>query len=160
MVIMTHLSYRTFQKVCKLKPMAVADCVAIKDDSVLLVKRTYPPFKDMWCLPGGFMDNYETIEQTALRELKEETGATGKVISLIGVYSGSKRDPRCTTIDVAYLIEITRLTRKHDDESSEVKFFPINMLPILGFDHSTIVKDAIKILRKRKSRRIVAHQLE
>lgn len=148
---MTHLDYRTFRKVCKLKPMAVADCVAIKNNSVLLVKRAYPPFKGVWCLPGGFMDNDETIEETALRELEEETGAKGRIISLVGVYSGPKRDPRCNTLDAAYLIEIVSSTGRRDKESSDMRFFPFNKLPKrMGFDHSRIIKDAIKILRKRK----------
>ncbi len=147
---MAHLSYKDFQRVCKLKPMAVADCVAIKNNSVLLVKRAYPPFKGMWSLPGGFMDNNETIEQTALRELKEETGATGRIIGLIGVYSGRKRDPRCTTLDAAYLIRIIKMDEKRDKESSDVRFFPINKLPKLGFDHSLIIKDSLRLLRKKK----------
>jgi len=148
---MVHLSYEDFKKVCKLKPMAVSDAVAIRNDSVLLVKRNYPPFRGRWTLPGGFMENDETIEQTCLRELREETGASGKIVCLVGVYSGKGRDPRCNTIDAAFLVQIIKIAKKRDSESSEVKFFPFGKLPKLGFDHSLIVKDALRCYKKMKS---------
>ncbi len=55
-------------------------------DKILLIKRNTIPFKGYWALPGGRMDPGETIEQTIVREVKEETGLDVVVVSLIGEY--------------------------------------------------------------------------
>ena len=148
---MTEKEWKTFWKI---KPTTCSDSVVIRGNEIVLVKRAYKPHIGCWALPGGVMDNGETIEETAIREVKEETGIDGKIISLVGVYSGLKRDPRGTTLSVAFLVQFIRLSGKPDDESLEVKFFPLNKMPKnIAFDHKTIIKDALKLLRKRKKRR-------
>lgn len=147
---MTHLSHDRFMKLWKMKPMASSDCVVIDNDRILLVKRATEPFNGYWCLPGGIMDNGESIEQTAMREVKEETGVKAKIVSLLGVYSKPGRDPRGTSVSVVFLMKPLKFTGKHDKEVSDVKFFPINKIPNLGFDHNRIVSDALKLLRKKK----------
>ncbi len=150
---MTHLPHRTFKKLWKLKPIAATDCVVVKDSSILLVKRATPPFKGWWCLPGGIMNVGETTEQAALRELKEETGVTAKIISLVGGYSGPKRAPRGTTVAVCYLMKTVKFGRKRDNETSDIKFFHVNKLPErIGFDHRKMIKDALKLLKENKKR--------
>ena len=149
---MTHISHDEFLRLWKLKPMAVADCVIVKNNKILLIKRATTPYKDWWCLPGGLMDVGETIEQTAIREAKEETGITARIISLVGTYSGPKRDPRGTTVSICYLMRPVKITSEHDNEVSDVRFFPFNKLPAkLGFDHKKMISDALKLLRKRKA---------
>ena len=94
------------------RPAVTADCVVIgsaADSSryVLLIQRGNEPYKGCWALPGGFMDMDETLEQCALRELKEETGLTpsGDITELKS-FSTVDRDPRGRTITVAFLIEM------------------------------------------------------
>jgi len=62
--------------------------------SVVLIKRGEHPYMNDWALPGGFVKPNETVEQTAYRELKEETGISNILLSQLQVFSEPKRDPR------------------------------------------------------------------
>ena len=124
-------------------PKVTADGVVIKDNKILLVKRKNPPFKGRWALPGGFVEYKEKTEDTVLREVLEETGLKTKIRHLAGVYSDPDRDPRGHTITVVYLLEITGGGLKSGDDASDAKFFNINDLPDLSFDHDRIIKDVI-----------------
>ena len=69
-------------------PLPVAAVVLVNHDrEILLVKRAKEPSKDMWCFPIGFAEMGESIEDAALRELKEETGVDGKIVQLVDVCS-------------------------------------------------------------------------
>lgn len=151
--MMVHMSEKEWKHFWKIKPTACSDSVVIRGNKVLLVKRAFKPYTGWWTLPGGVMDTDERIEETALREVMEETGVKGKIISMIGVYSGPKRDPRGTSLSVAYLMKFVKVSGKPDNESLEVRFFPVNRLPKnIGFDHRQMIKDALKILHKNKER--------
>ncbi len=145
-----HIAEDMFNRLWKMKPFISTDTVVIKDDEVLLVRRAIEPFRDQWVLPGGLMDIGEKIEQTAVREVREETGFDVKLLKLIGVYSGPHRDPRGTTAAVCFLAEIIGKAGDHDHEISEVKFFPLDELPNrMGFDHRDMIRDALKVYGKR-----------
>lgn len=77
-----------------------------KDDepelSVLLVKRGEHPYMNKWALPGGFLRSDETLEECALRELKEETNLSAASIIPVGVFSNPNRDPRGRIISNAF----------------------------------------------------------
>jgi len=70
-------------------PLPVVSTILPIDRSILLVKRKFRPYKGMWCLPSGFAEVDESIEDAAVRELEEETGVKGKIISLVDVDSCS-----------------------------------------------------------------------
>ena len=70
-------------------PIPATASVIIKNNKVLLVKRKYDPKKGQWCLPGGFIELNETPENACLRELKEETGLSGKIDKLIDALHSS-----------------------------------------------------------------------
>ncbi len=70
--------------------------------SILLIKRGEHPFKDSWALPGGFLRGTETIEECAIRELKEETGITPSTIFQSGIFSNPDRDPRGRIISSSF----------------------------------------------------------
>jgi len=76
-----------------------------KELRLLLIERKEDPFADHWALPGGHIKMNETLEQTALRELKEETGITGKDVHVeqLFTFGNPGRDPRGRYITVAYL---------------------------------------------------------
>jgi len=128
---------------CK-NPSITADGILLKDKQILLVQRKNEPFKGKWALPGGFVEYGEKTEDTVVREVFEETGLKTKICGLAGVYSDPKRDPRGHTITVAYVLEITSGTLKASDDASAVKFFKVNKLPTLSFDHEIIINDAIQ----------------
>jgi 8-oxo-dGTP diphosphatase len=134
------------------RPMLTADCMVVNDrDEVLLVRRGNEPFKGCWALPGGFMEMAETIKRCAVRELEEETGIhlTEHDIKLIGVYSAPNRDPRGRTVTAAYIVSEKWKTEsgkpQAGDDAAEVRWWPLNALPPLAFDHAKIVSDGQRL---------------
>ncbi|MBU0975230.1 MAG: NUDIX hydrolase [Patescibacteria group bacterium] len=119
------------------------DSVVIKNNKILLIKRRYDPFKDHWALPGGLVDYGETVENSCLRELKEETNLEGNIKSLVGVYSDPKRDPRGQVISIAFLVEQVSGVLQARDETTDAMWFDLGSLPNLAFDHSKIINDAL-----------------
>ncbi len=111
-------------------------------DGVVLIRRGHPPFQGSFALPGGFVDDDETTEQAARREVKEETGLDVRLVGLIGVYSGPGRDPRGSTLSVVYRGQITAGHLRAGDDASEAAVFPCEALPELAFDHGQILYDA------------------
>ncbi len=129
------------------RPAVTADCIVITNEplpKVLLIQRGADPFKGAWAFPGGFMNMDETTEQCAIRELEEETGLKVATVHQIGAYSKVDRDPRGRTITVAYLAIIDSPQEvQGQDDAAKAKWFPINELPTLAFDHADIMADAI-----------------
>lgn len=91
-----------------------------KHFSVLLVKRDNYPYKDKWCLPGGFIKVDEDIEDAPLRILKSETGISDIYLEQLYTYGEVDRDPRMRVISTSYmaLIDKNRLRDKLKDNAS------------------------------------------
>lgn len=121
-------------------PLPTVDVViAHPGMGIVLVKRRYPPLG--WALPGGFVDYGETVESAALREAKEETGLDVALGDLLGVYSDPSRDSRLHTISTVFAARCSEPDRiKGGDDASEARFFLLNALPELAFDHRLILK--------------------
>jgi len=119
--------------------------VIIRDQSgkILLEKRSDC---GLWGIPGGRIEPGESVERTAVREIREETGLTVRVTRLFGVYSGSRA--RLVTfpervvqlVDSMVEAEIVRGTLKCSHESEELAFFPLSRLP------KDIVPPAMEVL--------------
>jgi len=71
--------------------------------SVLLVKRHNYPFKDKWCLPGGFVSNKETSEEAARRILAKETNLHNVYLEQLYTFDEINRDPRTRVFSIAYM---------------------------------------------------------
>lgn len=132
------------------RPALTADIILfLRSESpvhVLLIKRKYPPFKDCWALPGGFMDMHETLEQAAIRELEEETGIVVKELLQFKTFDKPDRDPRGRTIStVFYAFLQEKPAAKASDDASELLWYSINKLPELAFDHKDILTEAAKL---------------
>ncbi len=109
---------------------------------VLLIERGNEPFKNKWALPGGFVDMDERLETACIRELQEETGLKVNNMQQFKVYDAINRDPRHRTISVAFSVEVEKMGKvTGGDDASCAKWFPINQLPELGFDHRHILSD-------------------
>lgn len=70
---------------------------------VLLIKRANYPYKDYWALPGGFVRSGEDVEETARRELYEETNVRNVYLQLVGIYGKKDRDPRGWIVSNAFM---------------------------------------------------------
>lgn len=131
------------------RPAVSADCVIIdeKEQQVLLVERKNNPYKNMWALPGGFIEEEETVETGAKREVEEETGLKDVKLELVGVFSDPDRDPRGRIITLAFLARIQKSSAKPTagDDAGKVQWFSLDNLPELAFDHDKIIKKALRI---------------
>lgn len=134
-------------------PALTTDCVVFGFDgsalSLLLVNRGIEPYKGKWALPGGFVRMDETVEEGALRELREETGVDDIYVEQLQAFSSIDRDPRERVVTVAFLAFV----RQDDynviagDDAAQAQWFPVEDLPELAFDHSEIIRVALEKLR-------------
>ena len=136
-------------------PAVTADCIVFacqnEKTQVLLIKRGSEPCKDMWALPGGFMNINESAEEAAIRELKEETGIDVKEVTQVGAYSKVDRDPRERVITIAFYTVIDNPVKAvGQDDAKQAEWFTLDNLPTLAFDHSEILSAAIGMLNKNK----------
>ena len=91
-----------------------------------------------WGIPGGSMELYETIEETAIRELKEEAGIKADELELVTILSGKEYyfeypngDKMCTVIVLFKVLNYTGDIKVADNESKQLKFFSLDNLPSL-----------------------------
>ncbi len=119
-------------------PGLAVDIIVERNGKVLLIKRKDAPYKGEWAFPGGFIDyGKETIEQTAVRELKEETEliAELKDIELLGVASKPDRDPRGHVVALQFIVKKAEGEPKAADDAEEAEWFSFDNMPKLAFDH-------------------------
>jgi len=109
-------------------PTPAVAVILLKADQVLLVKRKYEPKAGDWSLPAGFLEYDETVEETARREAKEETGLDIALDGIFGVYSGFE-DPRAQVLLVVYRGTIVGGELKAGDDAEEARFFALKELP-------------------------------
>lgn len=141
--------------------------VDIQNLQVLLIKRGQSPFKDVWALPGGFCIPFESVDDTARRELAEETGVSESFVKLVGTFSDVGRDPRGWIISQAFLsiVEQDKVSLRAGSDAWEAEWFTVGQADekitlthgdtvlrlgenSLAFDHDKILETLLRELQE------------
>ena len=118
---------------------------------VLLVRRRYEPYESYWALPGGGIEATETLEEAAVRELREETGVVDTFMEQLATFSEVGRDPRGRVISCCYLalVDAARVQLRPGSDAREAAWRPLEPLlqdmegtRVLAFDHDDILRYA------------------
>lgn len=133
-------------------PNVVVGCLPIWQDQVMLCRRAIEPRRNYWNLPGGYLENGETVEEGAIREVWEEAGIKVKVISLHAVFS----IPKINQIYMHFLAEMPNLIYAAGVESMEVKMFEEADVPWkeIAFSSSTFSLEKYFLDRKNGERQV------
>ncbi len=137
------------------KASLTVDCVVFgldeQDLKVILIKRDLEPFSGQWALPGGFVLMNETLEESAIRELREETGVEKVFLEQLYTFGKVDRDPRDRVISVAYyaLVNLRDHKIKAATDARDAAWFSVYDLPKLAFDHDEIFNTALKRLKAK-----------
>lgn len=147
------------------RPSVTVDCVLFGLDAdrlqVLLIRRNSAPFKDRWALPGGFVDEGETLEDAARRELAEETGLGDIYLEQLYSFGDPGRDPRGWMISVAYygLVSMRQHAPIAASDASEAVWKDATAVCRLAFDHDKILRVALERLRGKVRYRPIGFEL-
>lgn len=137
------------------RPGLTVDCVIFGLDleegrlMVMLVERDLEPFAGVWAVPGGFVRAGETLEAAAARELREETGISDVFLEQLYTFGDPGRDPRGWVVSVGYyaLVSPDKHALHAATDARQARWFPVDALPRLAFDHAEIVRTALQRVR-------------
>lgn len=114
-------------------PLPVAAAVVTnRRGEVLLVRRARHPMKGMWCLPCGFAEKDEQIEEAVLRELREETRLKGRIVRLLDAVT-ARNYFYGNLVMITFEVSGATGVPAPGDDAAEVCFFPLDRLPPLAF---------------------------
>ena len=119
---------------------------------VLLIQQKFGTQDSYWALPGGLVHNDESLEVAVKRELKEETNISVNYFEQLFTFGNDVfRDPRNRVVSVAYfaLIDPSKLNVKADSDAENAKWFKMNEIPVLAFDHNIIISKAMERLKAK-----------
>jgi ADP-ribose pyrophosphatase YjhB (NUDIX family) len=138
--------------------LITVDAIVVVNDpdvdcsKILLVQRQNNPFKNKWCLPGGFVDPGETLEQAVIREVKEETNIDLFKPTLFDILDDVDRDPRGRTISFVFSEFLNsgalKMVQPGDDAKNASWAYLDHDTDFLGFDHSKVVQRFYKKQRR------------
>ena len=119
--------------------------------SVLLLNRKDEPYKNNWVLPGAFLQIEETFQDVCTRVLQTKLGILELYMEQLYTFDKPGRDPRGRVVSVAYyaLVNPQKFLLTAGTMANDVKWFPVQKLPKLGFDHKEIFKTAIQRLKAK-----------
>lgn len=118
------------------RPIVGIGVVVWRDDKVLLVRRGKPPRKGQWSLPGGAQKVGETINEAAVREVREETGLRVDVLGLVDAVDSIERDPDGRVRYHYTLVDVCALSKEGDlmagGDAEDVAWMGLGELADLG----------------------------
>lgn len=155
------------------RPSVTADFVGLRFDrsslslQILLIKRKAQPFRGKWALPGGFLQENESVEQALVREVKEETDLNINLshTQLLPAISTPNRDPRMWVITNPSIVLFSPEESQKvcaGDDAQQARWFDVSMdqneqIEIkaqLAFDHIDIIKSALQSLKRSLNLRL------
>ena len=127
-------------------PIPTVDAIIQRESKILLIRRKKDPFKEMWALPGGFVNENEKVEDAVLREVREETTLEIRLLDILGVYSDPKRDPRKHIMTIVFIGEVeedNNIKAVAADDASAIAWLDLesNDEHSFAFDHGKIIND-------------------
>lgn len=131
-------------------PLPCVSIIGMKGDKTVLIKRGIEPSKGSWAPPSGFMEYDETPEETALRELYEETSLRAEIIKLLGAHS-QHTEIYGNLVVIIFLVKITGGKIKAGDDAEEARFFRIEELPEMKYEfYNEAIAKTKKWIKERR----------
>jgi ADP-ribose pyrophosphatase YjhB (NUDIX family) len=152
-------SYKSVQKI-----LVAVDCIIFGFDGnhlkALLIKRGFEPEKGKWSLMGGFVNKNENADKAAARVLYDLTGMKNIYMEQLYTFSDVTRDAAGRVVSIAYfaLINIADYNEKLQKEH-EAKWFPLDKIPPLIFDHKKMVLKAKEMLKQKVANHPIGFEL-
>jgi 8-oxo-dGTP diphosphatase len=138
-------SIRTCDARMKYSGKTATAIILFPRNKILLIKRLTPPFIGYWALPGGRAEPGESLEQTVLREVKEETGFDVAIVRRIGDYheQGVQAGLEYDYYPTCFLVKpLAKEMKPQQGEIEEIRLFSLSEIPeVLAFEHAQMIKD-------------------
>ena len=137
---------RGIKEFYKPAPYPSIDAIIENGEKIVLIRRGIEPFKGEYSFPGGFVDWGESVEDAVVREVKEETSIDVQPIAILGVYSEMGRDPRGSTMSVAFVCKFVGGDLKAGDDAKDPEWVPIERAKevLKMSDHPKMLSDYLK----------------
>jgi 8-oxo-dGTP diphosphatase len=137
------------------RPALAVDCILLgyhnKSLQVLLLKRGAQPYENYWALPGGYLHENESADETAQRILKDKTNLEGVFIEQLHTFSNPKRDPREPVVSIVYyaLVNSDQYAPLAGLNTLDAQWFELDQCPELAFDHQLMLQMAVQRLKEK-----------
>ncbi len=144
--------------------LLAVDCIIFgfdgKQMKALLIKRGFEPEKGKWSLMGGFVGKNENVDEAAARVLKQLTGLTDIYMEQLFCFGDTERDSAGRVVSVSYfaLINIAEYNEQLTNDH-EARWFPLDKIPPLIFDHREMVQKAKERLREKVANHPIGFEL-
>jgi ADP-ribose pyrophosphatase YjhB (NUDIX family) len=124
-------------------PVPTVDAILQRGSKILMIRRKKDPFKGRLALPGGFVNEGETVEDAVIRETKEETSLEVEPVEILGVYSDPRRDPRKHIMSVVFVGIIVGGSDNAGDDAEKIEWLDMEKIDPndVAFDHMRILDD-------------------
>jgi ADP-ribose pyrophosphatase YjhB (NUDIX family) len=124
-------------------PVPTVDIILQRDSKILMIRRKRDPFRGKLALPGGLVNEGETVEDAVTRETREETSLEAEPIEILGVYSDPKRDPRRHIMSVVFVGSIIGGIDNAGDDAEKIEWLDEEKIEPkeVAFDHMRILDD-------------------
>ena len=130
-------------EICSFRnPRATATALIIRNKKILLAKRLHAPFKGVWDLPGGYMNEKETPEQTMRREIKEELGVSPTELRFLNFFPGFAywKGEKFPILSLVFKVTLPQKTLTKSEENSALQWFSKKELPRkIAFDSNNVI---------------------